>query len=474
MIKPIVFLIFFSSSFALHAKEINLYESLKVTITQQEISKDSIQVFKTLAKFYADSLQAGKAVDYTVKYISATQDLTIINDHFFSKINQTSVYLNFKSRYKPEFNFLSLFYLFSGFLGLFIVVILNLKKGVDRSSTFLMSLFVLLHSLFIIHLSLYVINCQYYFPHTLLMSTVFVLLYGPLIYFYFKKTDKNYKLKWLDGLHFLPAVILFIYILPFYRLSAREKFNILFNQVDILSVEANFIIAGQIASLIIYAILIIKIYDGVKSNFNETNSRKLLWQRNILAMFIAYIVAFILFNTTTSGIFDSIIVYHFQILTMVGLVFYVAYITYAQPEIFKGELKLVDPMSLFKYKKSGLTKSFSEELKEHLLIVLEKDKIYKQNDINLNALAGILGTNRHNTSQIINEHFNMNFFELINKFRIDEAVKMISDEKYSDLNIIEIAYEVGYNNKVTFNKAFKKEHSVTPTQFIKAAKKINN
>ena len=62
----------------------------------------------------------------------------------------------------------------------------------------------------------------------------------------------------------------------------------------------------------------------------------------------------------------------------------------------------------------------------------------------------------------------MNFFELINKFRIDEAVRMIKDDKYKDFNIIEIAYEVGYNNKVTFNKSFKKLHGVTPTQYIKA------
>jgi AraC-like DNA-binding protein len=300
------------------------------------------------------------------------------------------------------------------------------------------------------------------------MSTVFAFLYGPLIYFYFKMTDKDYQLKWTDGLHFLPALILLIYIFPFYGLTAKEKFIILFDQKDILSVEANFIIAAQIVSLILYAILIIRIYNGISSNLNEAKSRKLLWQRNLLTMYVAYIIMFILFNSSTYGVLDSMIIYHFQILTMVGLVFYVAYITYSQPEIFKGEIKLVDPMSLFKYKKSGLTKSFSEELKDQLLNLLEKEKVYKKNNLNLNTLSEMLGTNRHNTSQIINEHFKMSFFELMNKFRIDEAVKMIHDDKYSDLNIIEIAYEVGYNNKVTFNKSFKKAHLVTPSQYIKA------
>jgi len=447
--KPIVFLILFLSIFIVHSNAVNLVLFSSANDQQIKIAKDSVQEFRTLTKFYADSSQAATAIDYASRYIRATQDLSIINDHFFSNINQTSAYINFKERYKPEFNFLSLFYLFAGFLGLFMVVILNLKRGVSRTSTFLMSLFILLHSLFIIHLSLYVINCQFYFPHTLLMSTIFIFLYGPLIY-----------------------LLLFIYIFPFYTLSTREKFIILFDQSDILSSEANYIIAGQIISLIVYAYLIINIYRNAnKSNIKESKSRKLLWQRNILAIYIAYILIFVLYNTTTSGGFlNSQIVYHFQILTMVGLVFYVSYITYAQPEIFKGQLKLVDPMNLFKYKKSGLTKSFSGELKDQLLDLLETKKIYKQNNLNLNALAEMLDTNRHNTSQIINEHFNMNFFELVNKFRIDEAVRMIKDDKYKDLNIIEIAYEVGYNNKVTFNKSFKKLHGVTPTQYIKGLK----
>jgi AraC-like DNA-binding protein len=471
VLKPILLYIVFHFSFVLQASEVNLAESVKQPTIQQEFSKDSIQEYKNLAKQYADSLQAAIAVDYATRYIRATQDLTIINDHFFSNINQTSVYVNFKERYKTEFDFLYLFYLFAGFLGFFIVIILNLRKGVKRSSTLVMSLFVLLHSLFIIHLSIYVINCQYYFPHTLLMSTVFILLYGPLIYFYFKMIDQDYSLKWKDGFHFLPALVLLIYIYPFYSLSSKEKFIILFDQKDILSAEANFIIAAQTISLILYAILIIRIYRRIVANVNEEKNRKLVWQRNLLSMYVIYVIMFILFNTTTSGIFDSMIVYHFLILTMVGSVFYVAYITYAQPEIFKGEITLVDPMSLFKYKKSGLTKSFSEELKDQLLNLLEIEKVYKQNDLNLNGLAEILGTNRHNTSQIINEHFEMSFFELINKFRIDEAVRMIHDEKFRGLNIIEIAYEVGYNNKVTFNKSFKKAHSVTPSQYIKS---LNN
>jgi AraC-like DNA-binding protein len=64
----------------------------------------------------------------------------------------------------------------------------------------------------------------------------------------------------------------------------------------------------------------------------------------------------------------------------------------------------------------------------------------------------------------------MNFFELINKFRIEEAINLLLEDENGNLNIIDIAYEVGYNNKVTFNKAFKKNTSLTPTEFINSIK----
>lgn len=461
----LLLLVFTINAFGLEPED----KTDKVFSSNIEISQDSLSSVyehRNLARIYSDSLQADKAINYAEKYIRTTKDLSIINDHFFSKINQTDIYLNFKSNYKPKFDVLPLFYLFAGLLGLFIFVILNLKKGVNKISTFLISLFVLLNSLFIMHLSLYLINCQYYFPNTLLFSTVFTFLSGPLIYFYFKITVISYRLKWLDFLHIIPAIILLIYISPFYMLTSLEKFVILFDQEDILTNEASFIIAAKIISLVLYGFLTYRIYSTAK---NKTKVKfKLLWQRNIIAIYITYVTAFIVYTTITSGFFDFPLFFHLQILVVVSLVFYVAYITYVQPEVFKGEVKLVDPISIFKYKSSALTPSYSLELKDDLLKLLNQDKIYKESGINLDLLSEKLGTSRHNTSQVINEHFNMNFYELMNKYRIDEAVHLIKNEKDSNLNIIDIAYKVGFNNKVTFNKSFKKALSVTPSQYIKS------
>ena len=46
-------------------------------------------------------------------------------------------------------------------------------------------------------------------------------------------------------------------------------------------------------------------------------------------------------------------------------------------------------------------------------------------------------------------------------------MKLLVEDANSNLKIIEVAYETGFNNKATFNKAFKKETSLTPSEFIK-------
>jgi AraC-like DNA-binding protein len=432
------------------------------------VDQDSIQSLREHAIKEANNGNSKEAVAYLTNYIGATADMSLLNDHVFENIKDSQEYTTFKNKYEPKFTFVSILYIYVGMLGFFIFLMLNLKKGIDKTSTLLIGLFVLFHSLFILHLSIYRLNYQFYLPHTLFASTTFSFLYGPLLYFYFKRSINNYQFKRRDILHLIPSLVLLAYIFPFYTMSRIEKFNVIFNQDNLLLPGAYTIIVVKILSLSIYGYLILRIYQTHKRKVNGTKNAKFLWQRNIISLHLIYVVAYIIYAASITKILNYKPVFDFQIMVMVSVVFYVAYIAYVQPEIFKGKVKLVDPINFFKYKKSGLTPLYSTELKDKLIKLLEEDKIYKHNNVSLEWLSEQLGTTRHNTSQVINEHFNMNFFELINKFRIGEAKEMLRDDNYKNLSIIQVAYEVGFNNKVTFNKSFKKYLEQTPSQYIKS------
>jgi AraC-like DNA-binding protein len=53
----------------------------------------------------------------------------------------------------------------------------------------------------------------------------------------------------------------------------------------------------------------------------------------------------------------------------------------------------------------------------------------------------------------------------VNQLRVEEAKALLAETTRSDLHVIEVAYAVGFNNKMSFNAAFKKATGMTPTEY---------
>jgi len=109
-----------------------------------------------------------------------------------------------------------------------------------------------------------------------------------------------------------------------------------------------------------------------------------------------------------------------------------------------------------------------EAILQRLEKLLEKDQIFTRSDLTIEKLAHRLSTNRTYLSQIINEVFCKSYSNFINEYRVDYAMKMLSDpiigSKYS---IDAIAKDSGFNSISNFNMVFKKFSGVTPSVFIK-------
>ena len=434
---------------------------------------DSIQIFKNLAVLNADLVQPKDALFFTEKYIENTLDFSILNDLAYDAIKDTEEYKYLKNKYLFRATSLVFVYFYAALIGFFFMVIINFTKGTNRNAKIFIGSFIGVHALFILEFVLYISNIQYEFPHTYRMSSAFSLLYGPLLYFYFKSITDNYKFRTIDALHFLPMLALFVFLFPIYSLSSEEKVRMILSLYIPYKSHGSIIFIAKVISLIVYAVLIGKLAFNKQKN-NESKGVKSLsqdkWKRIIYRIHIAYIVSYSIYGMAAFGVLGNMssFIYHIQVGAMSIMIIYIAFMTYVRPSsIFENKNALLkNGLVLEKYQKSGLTNALSEELKENLIKLFVEDKVYKENNINLEVLSERLNTTRHNTSQIINEHFDINFFELINKFRIKEVINILKEDIHGSLNIIDIAYEVGYNNKVTFNKAFKKETSLTPSEFI--------
>lgn len=436
-------------------------------------TSDSIAITKTLAILYSENKDSNKASQHIKKYIQDTQDLSILNNHVFSGIKATEAYSSLSKGYKPHFNFLALLHALTGVIGVFIVIVLFAKRNLDKTSVWLIGSFILFHSFFMLHISLFMSNYNLMFPHSFYISTPFSFLYGPLLYFYFKRVVENYKISFKDIVHLIPTVLLILWLIPYYSLSASEKFNLLIDNTESVHIGRKILVVIKSLSLCLYAIGIYRVYRNKKKTVETNNSElksRVLWERSIMIIFVCYAFAYLLHGAVVVKLVDYLPFDYLKSVFMIAMIIYMALMSGLRPEIIMNANRNVFGISKLpiKYEKSNLTESYSSELKDKLVDLLTHQKVYKNNTISLEILSEMLGTTRHNTSQVINEHFDMSFYDLINQYRILEAVDIFDEDQKRNLNIIEVAYEVGYNNKVIFNKAFKKHMNQTPSTYIRS------
>ncbi|MBN1272090.1 MAG: AraC family transcriptional regulator [Candidatus Aminicenantes bacterium] len=59
----------------------------------------------------------------------------------------------------------------------------------------------------------------------------------------------------------------------------------------------------------------------------------------------------------------------------------------------------------------------------------------------------------------------VNFFDFVNKYRVEEAKKLFLDVSNNSRSILEQLFDAGFNSKSVFNRVFKKYTGMTPSEF---------
>lgn len=95
-------------------------------------------------------------------------------------------------------------------------------------------------------------------------------------------------------------------------------------------------------------------------------------------------------------------------------------------------------------------------------------QFYLDHPLTLEEIADAIQVNSTLLSRKFKEETNMNVIEYIHDLRVENAKLYLNRGKYS---ITEIAFMVGFNDANYFSRVFKKVTSLTPSQYIKAAKK---
>lgn len=124
-------------------------------------------------------------------------------------------------------------------------------------------------------------------------------------------------------------------------------------------------------------------------------------------------------------------------------------------------------------KSSTADLSSDEALFEKLEQIMRKDHIYRQNEISLEKVAAMVGTNRTYISRVINNYAKKTFYGYINMYRIEEATKILSDFS-TEVQIKNLYAQLGYNSPATFFRVFRSEVGCTPSKYREEVLRISS
>ncbi|WP_108978184.1 helix-turn-helix domain-containing protein [Leptospira ryugenii] len=137
----------------------------------------------------------------------------------------------------------------------------------------------------------------------------------------------------------------------------------------------------------------------------------------------------------------------------------------AQPNLFSEIL----PGLRQSYQTSRILNLDLDELHTKIQRLMVEEKVYQEENLNLANFAERLRIKDYQLSEYINAYLGMNFNRFLNEYRIEEVCKKI--EEQPKVNLLHLAYQVGFNSKANFNIAFKSVKKMTPSEYAKGIKK---
>jgi AraC-like DNA-binding protein len=354
-------------------------------------------------------------------------------------------------------------------ISLFISALLANKRGKSKADVVLMVWMLAMA----VHLILYYLNFGvdlFVVPRLLVLEIPYPLIHGPLLYLYVASmTGQLPSQKWLPFLHFIPLLLGYFYLIPILFSSPLEKMA--FYKSGFLGHEGFMTFGLLLIALsgvlyILWSILLlIRHKKNIRNEFSDLENVNLSWLQFLIYGF-SFVWSIVIFTNKDEYIFVGVTVF----------VILIGYLGLQQPTIFQSQALTVKPgpksqgdltTKKKKYEKSGLDEQQSKEFHKRLIHLFENEDYYKKNEFSIQQLASELGILPNYLSQIINEKEGKSFYDFVNSYRLNAFKQMIKDHKHENFTLLALAYECGFNSKSSFNRYFKKQTGVTPSEYVK-------
>src|SRR5215510_13359522 len=343
------------------------------------------------------------------------------------------------------------------------VVLLTIRRGNLTANRLLGALAVTIS----IGVSATILSSTRYFliyPHLTRINHPFDFLGGPLVFLYVRTLLTKSNLRKKDWLHFLPAILVALFLLPYY-LSSREYKLAALPVLDWYRARSALVITQVLIYIIMIVTMLVR-YSRSRKNETRPYEKAVLVQIRFLvisfmALWLLGILRYALDIRFPDYMNQTVLILP---LGVTAILYVLAYLGLRNSEVLTGRN---DPPALKKYEKSTLTPERAEQYLQRLRQAMEREKLYTDGDLTLAKLATRLSIPVQHLSQVVNEQLEQNILDFINSYRIEAAKRGLLDPKRKHLSILAIAEDVGFNSKSSFNAVFKKYTNLTPSEFRK-------
>lgn len=318
------------------------------------------------------------------------------------------------------------------------------------------------------------------FSESALLSSVTIalfLLHGPFLYLYVSALTSNTRHFGIKRLfHFLPFVVFILYLMIAFRIPLYSQGikvdHVTENVAEPPLLFLFFLIITALSGPIYFFLSYKKFHQSKKSSLEFSSKEAdlewmgklipifgIIWTALIMIAVLHHVFHFWSMQFCTDGLY----------LSLSAFIILIGYFGFKQKDVFVTHFSAAEKeISIEPDIKYGATKMEGAELQQCCNKVgqfMKTNRPYLDSDLTLPKLADDLNVSTHHLSQVINEMHDKNFFNFINKYRVEEVKRKIQDPKYNHYSLLGIAYESGFNSKSAFNRVFKNVTGTTPSRY---------
>lgn len=393
--------------------------------------------------------------------------------------------------------------LFLSIAGLFLSLILLYFNARNYKSSVFLGLFFICISIYSLFQYVFLLSGSFTLVHIFLYLIPFygftAYLIGPLLFWYIRSVLRDdFRLKPVDFLHLLPAVLFFTAALAVFfkpgqqmiesaRAISRDSMAMLHYKPSVLSDLFSF--PALFLSRPVLVIVYILASTGLLLRYRIRNRKKKVFPRQqfmtswiplllgfSLLLSVMHLLVLVDYTLPESGhvmAFELL-----QLISAMGLTgllispFFFPTILYGLPQIpvtpvsehkpeFRPDIRIGKGVSVAAHFEA----EYLQDIGLRAERCMEEIKPYLQGDCNLAAFSKLIHVPAHHLAYYFREERRQSFNDYRNAWRVKHAKKLIAEGKANELTLEAIGHLSGFSSRNSFFTCFKKEEGISPGVF---------